>query len=83
MRISRFLAKCQRELTVNQARRHVVKSGPAEVRASGEGTSEGESTRVGIPPSRKGVFGGISPVKFFYLWLPLCALPTDMFFDLE
>ena len=55
-----------------QARRHVVKSGPAEVRVSAEGTSEGESTRGGIPPLVRGV-RGISPEKFFDLWLPLCA----------
>ena len=54
-----------------QARRHVFKSGPAEVKASGEGTS-GESTRGGMPPLVRGVWG-ISPEKFFNLWLPLCA----------
>ena len=46
-----------------QARRHVVKSGPAEVRASAEGTSKGESTRGGIPPLLWG-FGGSPPRKF-------------------
>ena len=55
-----------------QARRHIVKSGPAEVRASAEGTSEGESTRGGIPPLVRGV-RGISPDKIFDLWLPICA----------
>ena len=54
-----------------QARRHVINSGPAEVRASAEGTSGGEHER-GYAPSRKGV-RGISPEKFFNLWLPLCA----------
>ena len=34
-----------------QARRHVVKSGPAEVTASAQGTSEGESTRGVFPLS--------------------------------
>ena len=33
----------------NQARRHVVKSGSAEVRVSAEGTSEGECTRGVFP----------------------------------
>ena len=42
-----------------QARRHIVKSGPAEVRASAEGTSEGESTRGGIPPLVRGVSGDL------------------------
>ena len=38
-----------------QARRHVFKSGPADVKASGEGTSAGgESTRGGIPLSEGG-----------------------------
>ena len=55
-----------------QARRHVVKSGPAEVRASAEGTSEGESTRGGIFLLVMGV-RGISPEKIFDLWFPLCT----------
>ena len=55
-----------------QARRHAVKSGPAEVRARAQDTSEGESTRGGIPPLVRGV-RGISPEKIFDLWLPLCA----------
>ena len=55
-----------------QARRHAVKSGPAEVRARAKDTSEGESTRGGIPPLVRGV-RGISPEKMFDLWLPLCA----------
>ena len=33
------------EYTILQARRHVFKSGPAEVRASAEGTSGGEHER--------------------------------------
>ena len=50
-----------------QARRHVVKSGPAEGRASARGEHE-----RGYSPSRKGV-RGISPEKIFDLRLPLCA----------
>ena len=48
-----------------QARRHGFKSGPAEVRASAEGTSVGEhergggSTRGGNPPSRMGGSGDL------------------------
>ena len=38
-------------LDSTQARRHVLKSGPAEVRASAQGTSEGESTRGVFPLS--------------------------------
>ena len=49
-----------------QARRHVIKSGPAEVSASVEGPSGGEHER-GYTPSGKGV-------KIFNLWLPLCAV---------
>ena len=55
-----------------QARRHVVKSGPAEVRASAEGTSEGGEHEMGYSPSRKGGWG-MSPEKIFDLWLPICA----------
>ena len=54
-----------------QARRHVIKSGPAEVRASAEGASGGEHER-GYHPSRKGG-RGISPEEIFNLWLPPCA----------
>ena len=46
-----------------QARRHVFKSGPAEVRASTEGTCRGEHER-GYPPSRKGGLGDL-PRDFF------------------
>ena len=46
-----------------QARRHVIKSGPAEVRARAEGTSGGEHER-GYPPSCKGGLGGSPPRKF-------------------
>ena len=55
-----------------QARRHVFKSCPADVRASALGTSVGESTRGGNPPLVMGAWG-ISPEKFFDLWLPLFA----------
>ena len=58
-----------------QARRHEIKSGPAEVRASAEGTSGGEHER-GYSPCCKGV-RGISPEKIFNLWLPLCAFLMD------
>ena len=54
-----------------QARRHVFKSGPAEVRTSADGTSGGEHER-GSPPLVRGV-RGISPEKIFNLWLPLYA----------
>ena len=40
---------------MNQARRHVIKSGPAEVRASVEGTSGGEH-EWGYPPLARGDF---------------------------
>ena len=58
---------------VKQARRHVVKSGQAEVRARAKGTSKGESTRWCSPLLVRGV-RGISPENFFDLWLPLCAI---------
>ena len=55
-----------------QARRHVFKSGPAEVIASAEfGTSGGEHEK-GYPPLVRGG-RAISPEKIFDLWLPLCA----------
>ena len=49
-----------------QARRHVFKSGLAEVRTSAEGTSGGEHER-GSSPSRKGGFGG-SPARKFLVY---------------
>ena len=49
-RVSSSFQKVSTQLP-NQARRHVVKSGPAEVRARVEGTSEGKSSRGGFPPS--------------------------------
>ena len=54
-----------------QARRHVIKSGPAGDRAIAKGTS-GESTRGVISPSCKGGSGDLLE-KIFNLWLPLCA----------
>ena len=55
------------ETLQNQARRHVVKSGPAEVRASAEGTSARVrgGAREGVFPLlvRVGV-GGSPPRKF-------------------
>ena len=62
----------RRGIELCQARHHVVKSGPAEAKASAKGTIEGESTRGGMPPLLRGV-RGISPEKIFDLWLPLCA----------
>ena len=50
--------------TLLQARRHVLKSGPAEVRASTEDTSRGRAGEGVIPPLVRGV-RGISPEIFF------------------
>ena len=47
----------------SQARRHVFKSGPAEVRECGECTSGGGHER-GYSPPRKGVSGDL-PRDFF------------------
>ena len=55
-----------------QARRHVLKSGPAEVRASSEGTTEGESTRGDIPPVVSEV-RGIPPTKFLIMVASMCV----------
>ena len=54
-----------------QARRHVFKGGPAEVRASAEGTSGGEHEK-GYAPSRKGG----SPPRFFFKFMvaSMCVL---------
>ena len=54
-----------------QARRHVVKSGPAEVRASAEDTSEGESTRGS--PSRKEVSGDLPRENFYFMVASMCV----------
>ena len=54
---------------LKQARRHVFKSGPAEVRASAEGTSGGEHERGRVSPSRKG--GSASGEHFRVIYTPL------------
>ena len=61
-----------RQCLEEQARRHVIKSGPARVRASAEGTSGGEHER-GYPPSRKGGSGDLPRENFKFMVASMCV----------
>ena len=51
-------------LSMKQARRLVVESGPAEISGECRRHEKGESTGGGFPPLVSGWFGGFPPRKF-------------------